>query len=163
MNILNRLSLLSYKTPSFRSVATVGAVLLAIAFIIVLLAGFRVKENVVVTVDAMTFPLAPITQQPSPITMGQHSDICYAGVPEKYLLITPTAEGYDWRVNEQYHDSLQYFKVNNENPNRHTINNTTDQQLTLTLASPKGTAASGAISVGNHPHRRRRVGVLQAL
>ena len=133
MNILNRLSLLSYKTPSFRSVATVGAVLLAIAFIIVLLAGFRVKENVVVTVDAMTFPLASGTQQPTAITMGQHSDICYAGVPEKYLLITPTAEGYDWRVNEQYHDSLQYFKVNNENPNRHIINNTTHQQLTLTL------------------------------
>lgn len=125
--MLNHFSFLSYRPFSFRTVATVGAVLLALAFALCLYMASKVQKSVVTTIDSIEF------HDLKSISIGEHSDVCYSNVPQRFLIVEPTDEGFAWHVNEQYHDSLQYFKINNENPNRHEIRNSADQKLTTTL------------------------------
>lgn len=67
------------------------------------------------------------------LTIGQNSDIYYQNVPKDYLIVWKEGDRYGWKVNDQYHDSLQYFKINNENPNRHIIRNDESQRIILKL------------------------------
>ena len=67
------------------------------------------------------------------LTIGQNSDIYYHNVPKDYLIISREGSHYNWKVNDQYHDSLQYFKINNDNPNKFFIRNDESQRITLTL------------------------------
>lgn len=65
------------------------------------------------------------------VTVGQNSSICFQTVPHDYLTITPEGDCFRWKVNSLYHDSLQYFKINNINPNNHPVADTKHIRIIL--------------------------------
>ncbi len=67
------------------------------------------------------------------LTIGKNSDIYFHNVPKDYLIVSREGNHYNWKVNDQYRDSLQYFKINNDNPNKYDIRNDESQVITLTL------------------------------
>ena len=69
------------------------------------------------------------------LTIGRGSDICFSQVPKDYMTIATDGDGFRWKINDQYQgsDSLQYFKINNVNPNAQTIINSTDQLIKVKL------------------------------
>lgn len=67
------------------------------------------------------------------VTIGENSDICFNKVPHDYLTIIRDGDHFTWKVNKEYHDSLQYVKINNTNPNLHAIKNDDSQRIILNL------------------------------
>lgn len=65
------------------------------------------------------------------LTIGENSDICYGGMPHDFLKIKYTEGLWHWKVNDGISDTLQYFKVNGVNPNRHEIKNDANQQIII--------------------------------
>lgn len=52
------------------------------------------------------------------ITIGRNSNMSYRGLPHDYMTVKKMPDGkYSWKINEQYSDSLFYYKVGNKNPN----------------------------------------------
>lgn len=79
-------------------------------------------------VDSFTLPATEV------LTVGEESDVCYKGVPHDYLLLTPNADGtFAWKVNEAYKDTMRYFKINDLNPQKHDVDNSADQTITVHL------------------------------
>lgn len=74
------------------------------------------------------------------ITVGEGSDISFKGVPRDYLTVSPDSAGtFKWTVNEAYKDTtLMYFKINDENPQKHVIKNDANQLLTICLPNDDG-------------------------
>lgn len=84
---------------------------------------------------------------PSPqmVTVGEGSTVCFKGVKHDYLCITPNADGsYMWKVNEAYQDTLQYFKINDENPQKHIIRDDSKQKITINLSEQETISFSGS-------------------
>lgn len=73
-------------------------------------------------------------QMPS-VTIGQNSDINVDGVPYNYLTVTNTGGQCQWTVNPEYKDTLQYFKVNNSNPNAFEVKNDAGQTIEVSIPS----------------------------
>ena len=71
------------------------------------------------------------------ITIGEGSDISYQDVPKDYLEIVERNGVINWKVNPLYHnsDTLQYFKINDENPNRVEISNNREQNIKIKISS----------------------------
>ena len=71
------------------------------------------------------------------ITIGEGSDISYQDVPKDYLKIVERNGTINWKVNPLYHnsDTLQYFKINNENPNKVEISNNRNQNIKIRIFS----------------------------
>lgn len=71
------------------------------------------------------------------ITIGEGSDISYKGVPRNYLEVMTTGDSIKWVVNEAYRnsDTLQYFKINGENPNRINILKSSEQKINFKVHS----------------------------
>ncbi len=71
------------------------------------------------------------------ITIGEGSDISYQDVPKDYLEIVECNGIINWKVNPVYHnsDTLQYFKINDENPNRVEISNNREQNIKIKISS----------------------------
>lgn len=67
------------------------------------------------------------------LSIGKNSDVNYYNVPQDYLIVWREGDRYCWKVNDQYHDSLQYIKINNENPNKFAIKNDTSQRIVMKL------------------------------
>lgn len=65
------------------------------------------------------------------LSIGENSDICYGNMPHDFLHIKYSDGLWHWKVNHGQSDTLQYFKVNGVNPNRHEIQNNSNQQITL--------------------------------
>ena len=80
------------------------------------------------------------------ITIGQDSDINFQNVPKDYLIVWREGNRYGWKVNDQYHDSLQYFKINNANPNRFAIINDDSQRIIMRLPTSYGDTLSFTIT-----------------
>jgi hypothetical protein len=57
--------------------------------------------------------------QSDSLTVGENSDVCYKGVPEKYMTVYYADDAYSYKINNT--DSCLYYKINNENPNAHTF------------------------------------------
>lgn len=127
VRLLNKLSLLAPRNSSTRPQQVGAIILLAVAFGLCFYMARKVETKLVFIIDDVELG------QVASLTVGDQSDICYKNVPHDYLKIIPNDNGYEWQVNEQYHDSLQYFKINNANPNRHVIRNDASQQITLRL------------------------------
>lgn len=72
------------------------------------------------------------------LTIGQNSDVYYHNVPKDYLIVWREGNHFRWKVNDLYEDSLQYFKINNENPNKFTIKNDTSQRIVMELPTSYG-------------------------
>ena len=67
------------------------------------------------------------------VTVGKNSGICFHQVPHDYMKISQSGESFQWEVNDAYQDSLQYYKINNVNPNKHLIRNDSQQRISITL------------------------------
>ena len=94
-------------------VGVAAVVLISVAMLL------RVRHRLVVCIDGYTLKNA------SAVTVGRHSDVCFDKVPQGFLTVRHTAEGFAWTVDTKClrQDSLCYFKINNENPNRHLLAN----------------------------------------
>lgn len=89
----------------------------------------RIEKKLAFAIDGVELGTGPS------LTVGAGSDICFSQVPNDYMTITAEGDGFHWKVNDQYQDSdsLQYFKINNVNPNAQTIYNSSDQRITVKL------------------------------
>lgn len=92
----------------------------------------RVEKKLAFIIDSVE-----LSQRES-LTVGKNSDISFNRVPHDFLTITQQGDRFSWVVNSEYNDSLQYYKINNDNPNRHDILNSTDQVISLSLFSSNG-------------------------
>ena len=132
VRLLNKLSLFAPRNTSARPQLVIAAILIVAAFGLCFFMAQKVETKLAFIIDDVQLGKS------SSITVGNQSDICYKNVPHDYLTITPEAGGYQWQVNSQRHDSLQYFKINNENPNRHAIRNDASQRIVLRLPVSEG-------------------------
>lgn len=92
----------------------------------------RIEKKLAFIIDSVEL------SQRETLTVGKNSDIAFNRVPHDFLTITQEGDRFSWKVNSEYNDSLQYYKINNKNPNCHDILNSTDQIISLTLFSSKG-------------------------
>lgn len=68
------------------------------------------------------------------LTVGEGSALCYEGVPKDYLTLQHEDGGFTWRIDSLHNqDSLMYLKINNENPQKHTVENSAQQIITLRI------------------------------
>lgn len=106
---------------------SVAAIVLAIVFVLCYMMMGRVERKFAFIVEGVE-----IAQSQS-VTAGKNSGICFYQVPHDYMEITRSGDSFQWRVNDAYQDSLQYYKINNVNPNKHTIRNDSRQKISLTF------------------------------
>jgi len=52
-------------------------------------------------------------------TIGENSDVCFKGIPEKYMTVSYDKGAYSYKINDT--DRCLYYKINNENINLHEI------------------------------------------
>lgn len=81
--------------------------------------------------EKMAFFIDSYSLATDKVTIGEESDICFKGVPTDYLTVTKTDGGFVWNVNSQYRDTLQYFKINNSNPNAIPIEDNGSQTISI--------------------------------
>lgn len=92
-----------------------------------------IPEKFVLMVDNVTLPYGSSKDDAKTISIGYNSDIHYAGVPHDYLQIEKRSDGKYWKVNVSKTDTLQYFKINNDNPNAHSVNNSGDTKVSFAI------------------------------
>jgi hypothetical protein len=52
-------------------------------------------------------------------TIGENSDVCFKGIPEKYMTVSYDKGAFSYKINNT--DSCLYYKINNENINLYEI------------------------------------------
>lgn len=92
-----------------------------------------IPEKFVLMVDNVTLPLSTQKDTTKSIFIGYNSDIHYVGVPHDYLEIDRNPSGAIWKANISETDTLQYFKINNINPNAHEVKNSTSTNVTFEI------------------------------
>ena len=72
------------------------------------------------------------------ITIGEGSMVSYRGIPSDYIRFNPEEDGtFSWQIDSvRYQDSLMYFKVNDDNPQKYDILN--DPRQVVHLHFPDG-------------------------
>lgn len=93
----------------------------AIILIVICVSMFmQIDDRVVMHVD--NFEMTSNTQA---FTVGDESDVCFDKVPHDYLEVFMEKDSIRWQVNERYWntDSLWYYQINGDNPNRHNLSN----------------------------------------
>ena len=113
----------------FNNKITIAVALAVVAIVLTLclmMAG-KIERKVVVEIDEVEL------YNRDSLHVGRGSDIHYGNVPHDYLTIIRDGNHFRWHVNDRYRDSLQYFKINAQNPNKHTIRNDRSQQIVLEL------------------------------
>lgn len=80
----------------------------------------QIDERVVMHVDNFELPCDTYA-----FTAGDESDVCFDKVPHDYLEVFMEKDSIRWQVNERYWntDSLWYYQINGDNPNRHNLSN----------------------------------------
>lgn len=69
------------------------------------------------------------------VTVGKGSNVCFNDVQHDYLTITSNGDGtFTWEVNNAYQDTLMYFKINDSNPQKHSIRNDAKQTVSVRLS-----------------------------
>jgi len=112
------------KTPFTNYIAIGAAILLLLACLF--MTG-KINKKMVLVIDQIELA------NRDTLTIGQNSDVFYNNVPKDYLTVWKEGNHYRWKVNDQYHDSLQYIKINNHNPNKFIIRNDDSQRIILNL------------------------------
>ncbi|MBO4550897.1 MAG: hypothetical protein J5733_09215, partial [Bacteroidaceae bacterium] len=117
-----------------KSFITFGVAILGLVVVGILLSGMisRVEKKFAFIVDGVEI------SECDSLTVGKNSDVCFNAVPHDYLTVTAVGESFRWEVNPAYRDSLQYFKINNDNPNRHNIIDSEEQVISLKLVTSDG-------------------------
>ena len=117
-----------------QNIITYSVAIIALAVVVWLFYSMttRVEKKLAFIIDSVEL------SQRETLTVGKNSDIAFNRVPHDFLTITKEGDTFSWKVNSEYNDSLQYYKINNKNPNCHDILNSTDQIISLTLFSSKG-------------------------
>lgn len=85
--------------------------------------------------DKLAFFIDGFSYKTTKLTVGKGSDIAFDNVPKDYLTIERCDSGFTWAVNPVYKDSLQYFKIGQDNPNATKIINDDSQKISISLAS----------------------------
>lgn len=122
-NGLNRLAALMHG-QRFKLTCAIVFVGVSVCFALQFMMLNRIPKKMAFFIDS--YSLA--TNQ---VTIGEESDISFKGVPKDYLTVTKTDKGFVWNVNSEYRDTLQYFKINNENPNAIPIADTDTQTVNI--------------------------------
>ncbi len=85
-----------------------------------------IERKLALFIDSYELPATNV------LTVGEGSDVSFKGVPKDYLRITPSVDGsFAWEVNPEYKDSLMYFKINDQNPQKHVILDDESQRITV--------------------------------
>ncbi|MCL2072770.1 MAG: hypothetical protein FWH18_02520 [Marinilabiliaceae bacterium] len=71
------------------------------------------------TTDRLYFSITEFGLPGNSATIGNNSDICYAGVPEKFMTVTYNNGKFFYEINRS--DSCMYLKINGKNENLHEI------------------------------------------
>lgn len=105
-------------------------IVVAIAVVAILLCGWativRIPQKFVFMADSMTFNDA------TSISIGENSDLNFHGVPHDYITVSADGNGgAHWTIGKQHRDTLQYFKINNVNPNAHDVLNSSSQEIVI--------------------------------
>lgn len=105
-----------------------AAVIIIVLILLCLFMLARVNNRLVVSVNGFHQSAARIT-----IGCG-NSGICFDKVPEHFMKVTHTKEGFEWAINPKYieADSLCYYKINGRNPNLQAIE--VDDQITVAIS-----------------------------
>lgn len=91
---------------------------LVVALVVAVVSLFRIPTKLVMAVDG--FDLNKTTG----VTIGRQSDVCIDNVPAGYLTVSHNAQdgSFGWQVNARGEkDTLQYYLINDVNPNRHAL------------------------------------------
>ena len=136
--LLNKLSLFNYRDSSSHLADAVAFILLGVVMALCWLMSAKVERKLVFTIDEFTLGEAKT------VTFGENSDFCIKNVPHDYLRMNyvPESSAFRWTVDPAIHDTLQYFKINGENPNKHVIRNDASQQIRLRLPVGDGDTLS---------------------
>ena len=91
----------------------------------------RIHRRFVLSIEGFDLPA---TEE---VTIGRQSGVCFDKIPQHFLIVTCDGGGFAWKVSEEClrNDSLCYFKVNNSNPNLHTLHN--GQTIDVTVGGEK--------------------------
>ena len=111
---------------------SLALVVLVAVLALCLMMGGKIERKVAVEIDQVE-----LFNRDS-LTVGKGSDIGYSNVPNDFLTITREGNHFRWRVNDRYRDSLQYFKINDDNPNTHVIRNDQSQCIVMRLPTSRG-------------------------
>ena len=132
--LLNLLSLCKFRSSSSRFASVVAFILLAVVFSLCWMMSAKVERKLVFTIDEYTLGGA------TTVTFGENSDFCMKNVPHDFLTVTylPEKGMFKWSVGKQFKDTLQYFKINGENPNKHVIRNDASQVVEMNLSVDNG-------------------------
>ena len=88
-----------------------------ILFIICYYLLSNINNRFVFSIDSMEFRNKPI------ITIGAESDLAIKSIPHDFMTITHNEEGFAWSI-DRSRDTLYYYLINGDNPNRHEIKET---------------------------------------
>lgn len=127
--ILNGLTKVTLQSNLQRVTTIIAGLLLVCGVLFAVMVG-RIPKKVALFIDSLQF------LNTTELTIGESSDLAFAHVPNDYITVRHTAEGWHWEVNPMAKDSLQYYKVNGRNPNRYAIAD--DETQIVKLAVPHG-------------------------
>lgn len=100
--------------------------IVAVCLVLCISMTFSIQRKLAFFIDSFELPAT------SALTVGEGSDVCFDHVPHDYLIITPESDGsFSWQVNPEYRDTLMYFKINDENPQKHSILDDEEQTVTV--------------------------------
>ena len=77
----------------------------------------NIDNRFVFSIDSMEFRNKPT------ITIGAGSDLTIKSIPHDFMTITHNEEGFAWSI-DRSRDTLYYYLINGDNPNRHEIKET---------------------------------------
>ena len=130
--IPSQITLFVMKGEKFRSTVLIALLAIAVCFGLQWIMLGKVPEKLVFFIDGFSY-------KTDKLTVGKGSDIAFDNVPSDYLSIERIDTGFVWTVNEAYKDTLQYFKVDNDNPNAHVLKNDGTQRIKIEVPAMHGT------------------------
>jgi len=118
-----------YKFFSQKISFPIIAILLTVIFSCCIFMFFSIDSRLLLSIESF------IIDKKENITIGKQSDISFNQIPQDYMSVSYDASNnsFSWEVRSEV-DSLCYYKINNYNPNRHTIK----ENSTITIKIGKG-------------------------
>lgn len=133
-SILNNLAFPARGSSKSRSVFGIAGI---ITVLCILMCAWMtlvcIPEKFVMMVDEVT--LGPVSK----VTVGENSDVNIGDVPYQYLTIENTGDSCRWTISKEHNDTLQYFKINNDNPNANPVKPDDEIKITLPLTAKRDT------------------------